>query len=151
MQPYVPFDGSWPVVLMFGIMGTFTFGLTNTGHEMCHEMLSWANEALGHGGTVRPVRPEVLVITGNREDQNRVALAVNPRGYRVVVAETAARGRESLNSDASRIAVIVVDMKIPGADHLAAMAHSLAPMAKVIRLRPSHTAVDVTKPLVDGV
>jgi hypothetical protein len=150
MQPLLPFAGSWPVVLTFGLMGTFTLGLTNSGHQMCHELLSWADATVHHVEPARPVRPEVLVITRNRKDESRVALAANPRGYRVVVAGTAAQGMERLRSDANQLAVVVLDVTISGADRIATVVHTLAPKAKLIKLRPHHDAVDVSKPLIDN-
>ena len=80
------------MLLAFGLVGTFTLGVTNSGNQMCRELLSWADATLQHVEPAPPVRPEVLVITRNRRDESRVALAANPRGYRVVVAETAAYG-----------------------------------------------------------
>jgi len=151
MQPYKPFDTSWPVVLAFGLMGTFTLGLTNTGHELRGEMLSWARSVHGPLEPALPVRPQVLVITSNRDDQTRVALTVSPRGYRVVVAETAASGSEILRSAASRIGVIVLDTRIRGAESIAAMAHSLVPVAKLIELRPNHATAEVSKALLDAI
>ena len=151
MQPYSLFDASWPVVLAFGLVGTLTLGLTNTGHDVCGEMLSWAASVHGRVEPALPVRPQVLVITSNRDDQTRVALTVIPRGYRVVVAETAASGSEILRSQASRICVVVLDTKMRGAESIAAMAQSLVPVAKLIKLRPNHAAADVSKPLSDAI
>ncbi len=139
------------MVLTFGLLSTFTLGLTNTGHELCSEILSLATAVRGPVQPAPLERPQVLAIMRDREDQCRVVLTVAPRGYRVVVAETAARARETLRSDASRIGVVVIDAKIPGAESLAALARSLVPVAKVIRLPPNHTPTDVSKLLVDAI
>ena len=138
------------MVLAFGLMGTFTLGLTNSGHAMYREMLTWADAQLRHVEPARPVRPEVLVITRNREDQRRVALAANPRGYRVVVAETATSGAERLSSDAKQLAMVVLDESMPGARRITALTRTLAPAAKLINLPHHHGAVDVSKPVVDA-
>ena len=151
MRLYIPFDASWPVVLVFGLMGTLSVGLTNTGHQLCTEMLSWATSAHGPVEPGPPTRPQVLVITRNREDQTLVAETVNPRGYRVIVADTAARVREILQSDASRICVVVLDTNMLGAESISAMARSLAPLAKLIKLSGNHGATDVSKPLLDAI
>ena len=151
MQPPLPYAGSWPVLLAFGLMGTFTLSLTNSGHQMCRELLSWADATLRHVEPPSPVRPEVLVITSGRKDESGVALAANPRGYRVVVAETAANGTERVRCDANQLAVVVLDVTIPGADNIAALAQTLAPAAKLIRLPPHHKAADVSKPVIDAI
>ncbi|HTX35812.1 MAG TPA: hypothetical protein VME43_12360 [Bryobacteraceae bacterium] len=139
------------MVLMFGLMGTLTLGLTNTGHELYDEVVSWATSSLRYTEPAAPARPQVLVITKNRDDQTLVALIVNPRGYQVVVAENAARGSEILRSEAGLIAAVVLDTNMLGADNIAAMARSLVPMVRLIRLDPDHTPLDVSKPLVDAI
>jgi len=139
------------VVLTLGLMGTFALGLTNTGHAVCEEMLGWTTAAHHPAAPVLPARPQVLVVTTNPEDQTRAALAVNPRGYRVVVAETQERASGILRADADRIGVVVIDSEIPGAETIAAMARALAPVAKVIRLPPDHAAVSLSKPLLDAI
>lgn len=136
---------------MFGLMGTLTLGLTNTGHELYDEVVSWATSPFGYAEPAVPARPQVLVITKNRDDQMLVALIVNPRGYEVVVAETAARGSEILRAEGGLIAAVVLDMNMMGAENIAAIAQSLAPVARVIRLPPGHAPVDISKPLVDAI
>lgn len=128
-------------------MGTLTVGLTNTGHALEGEILSWV--VSGHGPVDSlPARPQALVITGNRDVQNWVALTVNPRGYRIVFAETAGHAGDILRSEASRIGVVVLDTQTLGAERVVAMAQSLAPEAKLVRVGPHPAATEISQLLV---
>jgi CheY-like chemotaxis protein len=151
MQHDSQFDASWPVALAFGLMGILTLSLTNTGHTLRGEVFSWANSARTPVVAPIPARPQVLVVTNNRDDQTQVAFAVNPRGYHVVVAETADSGSQILHSDATRIGVVVLDTQLPGAETIAALARSLVPDAKLINLAPNHAITDLSKLLSDAI
>ncbi len=131
-------------------MAILTLALTNTGHTLRGEVLSWAAPQKPVAAVVPP-RPEVLVVTTDRNDQNRVAFAVNPRGYHVVVAETEASASIILRSDANRIGVVVLDTHMPGAETITALAHSLVPGASLINLLPNHATTDVSKLLLDAI
>jgi hypothetical protein len=151
MFRYTPSDPGWPVVLAIGLMGTFTVGLTSAGHSISTEILSWATSTHALTGPALPARPEVLVMTTNLEDQTRIDLAVNPRGYQVVVAKTAADATRILRADANWIGVVVVDANLPGTASIITLARTLAPKAKLIQLLPRHAASEVSKMLVDAI
>jgi CheY-like chemotaxis protein len=138
-------------MLMFGLMGTLTLGLTNTGHELYAEIISWADPTVGHAEAAPPARSQVLLMSRNRADQFLVDRTVAPRGYEVVMAYTAASANEILRTGASQVAAVVLDTEIPGAESVVATAHAMAPVARVIRLPPIHAAIDVSKPLIDGI
>jgi len=132
-------------------MGILTLSLTNTGHTLRGEVFAWAAPDPAPVVAPVPARPQVLVITKNRDDQTRVAFAANPRGYHVVVAESAASGTAILRSEAKEIGVVVLDSQLPGAEGVEALARSLIPGAKLISLLPNHAATDVSKLLMDAI
>ena len=148
MPRYALSEASWPVVLAFGLMGTLTVSLTNTGHALSGELLAWA--VAGHApADCLPKRPLALVVTKNDDIQGWVSLTVGPRGYRVVPAQTAGSAREILRSDAFRIGVIVLDPEVQEAEAILALMPSPVPAARLIRLRPHPDATEVSKLLVD--
>ena len=136
-------DMGWPVVLVFGLMAVFTLALTHTGQQLQAEMSSSLRSVL-HGPTpAPPARPQVLVVTQDHDAEADIVATVNPRGYQVVVVETATIAIALLRSNASRIGVVVVDTKLAGADSVTALAQSILPGEKVIRLRPNHGVTDL--------
>jgi CheY-like chemotaxis protein len=141
------FDSSWPVALVFGLIGTFTLALTPAGQQLSDEFLSlprWMRNA----GPITPSRPQVLVVTNDRQDQLIAAVAVNPRGYHILVAETASAAQEALQTYTGGIDVVLVDMRLKSAAHVLGLVRSLAPTAKLIPLRPNHSTTDISALLV---
>lgn len=137
-------------MLVIGLLGTFSLSLTNWSQATYRALLSWADAKPHDVGSAPLLRPIVLVITANREDQRRVALASVPRGYEVAFAETAEDGAKRLRSDAGHLAVVVIDSTVPGADRASAVARAVAPLARLVQLAPHHAAIEVSKPLVDA-
>ncbi len=147
-RPHRP-DSFW---LVFGLLGAFVLGTTSTGRQLCAEILALLPSLPETAAVAKvPTRPQVLVVTGKGGDEFTVAATVNPHGYRVRVARTAASGRSILQSDASRIAVVVVDMGLAGAQRVIGLTRSLAPRAKLIELDPTHRASDVSVPLLRAI
>ena len=145
------FDSSWPVVLIFGILAAFVLGVTPSGQQLFAALLESAPFSEHAGIPICLPRPEVLVVTRNGHDRFVVAATVNPRGYRVRVAETAATSQAVLRSEASRIGVIVVDSELPYAHRVVALARALAPLAKVVELHPHHSAEEISSLLLQAI
>jgi hypothetical protein len=138
--------------LVSGLIGAFVLGTTSTGRQVWAEILASLPPMPGTAAAIIvPARPQVLVVTGKGGDEFTVAATVNPHGYRVRVARTAAGGRSILQSDASRIGVVVVDMGLAGAQRVIGLTRSLAPQAKLIELDPNHRASDVSVPLLRAI
>ena len=130
--------------MVFGLMAAFILGLTHTGELLKAEISSSVRSVL-HGPVPpgSPARPQVLVVTQNPDDEARIVATVNPRGYQVVVVETAAIAKAILRSNASRIGVVVVDTELGGAESVATLARSIVSDNKVIKLRRNHGATDI--------
>ena len=144
MQRDSHFDSGWPVALVFGLMAVFILGLTHTGQQLQAEMSSSFRSVL-HGSVTPapPARSQVLVVTQNLADEAHIVTTVNPRGYQVVVAETAVIAQAILRSHASRIGVVVIDCELAGAESVTTLAQSILPREKVIQLRRNHEATDL--------
>ena len=149
MRREAHFDSSWPVALVFGLFGAFTLALTPTGHQLYGDILSLPR-AMSHAGPIIPARPQVLVVTSDRQVQSTAAVAVNPRGYHTLVAETASAAQEALQTNTGEIGVVLVDMRLKNATRVLGLVHSLAPTAKLIPLRPNHRTTDISA-LLTGV
>jgi hypothetical protein len=147
-RPHRP-DSFW---LVFGLLGAFVLGTTSTGRQLCAEIFALLpSMPETAAAAIVPARSQVLVVTGTGTDEFTVAATVNPRGYRVRVARTVDSGRRILQSDASRIGVVVVDMGLASAQRVIGLTHSLAPQAKLIELDPNHQASDVSVPLLRAI
>ncbi len=137
-------DMAWPVVMVFGLMAVFIFGLTHTGDQLRAEMSSSLRSIVDRPvNASAPTRPQVLVLTQNHDDETRIVATVNPRGYQVVVAETASVARAILQSNSNTIEVVVVDTDVAGGGTLATLAQGIVSGAKVIKLRRHHGATDL--------
>lgn len=144
MQKDSSSDMSWPVVMVFGLMAVFILGLTHTGELLRAEMSSsFRSVFYGPVNPAPPARPQVLVVTQNHDDEARILATVNPRGYQVVVAETASIAIAILRSNSSRIGVVVVDSELAGAETLATLAHGIVSDDKVIKLHRNHRATEI--------
>ncbi|MDR3700264.1 MAG: hypothetical protein P4L56_11545 [Candidatus Sulfopaludibacter sp.] len=130
------FDAGWPGVVIFGIMAAFVFGLTQTGQQLRCELGEYfVPPKQVH--VIGPARTQVLVVTGNRSDQARIAMTMNPRGYRLLIAETKATAQQLARSAQKDICLIVVDSDLPQSKTIAASLLSIVPGAKIITL-PHH-------------
>ena len=145
------FDSSWPVALVFGLTVAFVLGLTPTGRQIIPELSRSILSKPGQLEALRLRRPDVLVATANSDDQKTVAATVLPRGYRVIFADTLARASQVLQSDANRIGLIVIDAQSRNAGHLAKLAQSIIPDARVIRLPPRHGPTEVATLLLAAI
>ena len=136
---------------MLGLMGAFTLAITPTGHQLTDEIIELTKPAYRPVATAIPQRPQLLVVTGNRDDPYTAAVVVNPHGYRVVVAETAEAAQGILQADADRIGVVLVDKQVAQADRVLGLARTLAPSAKLIQLPRNHQGTDVCALLRDAI
>jgi hypothetical protein len=142
MQKHSNFDASWPVAIIIGVLLVFTFALT--GSDQVKANISSSLRSLHSPVTVAPAeRSQVLVVTKNKNDENRIVLTVNPRGYQIIAADTVELAKAILRANANRIGVVVVDADLKGAGSLLSQAHSILPNEKVINLSRSHTSTDV--------
>ena len=143
------FDSSWAVALVFGLTVAFVLGLTPTLRQIIPEL---SKSILAKPGQLEALRrPDVLVATANSDDQKTVAATVLPRGYRVIFADTLARASQVLQSDANRIGLIVIDARSRNAGHVAKLAQSIIPDARVIRLPPRHGPTEVATLLLAAI
>jgi two-component system nitrogen regulation response regulator NtrX len=63
-----------------------------------------------------PNAPKILLIDDDRSFLDTVAELLRRSGYNVMTAEGGARGLEVLSSDAADIALVLLDMRMPGMD-----------------------------------
>jgi len=144
------FDSSWPVALVFGLIVAFVVSLTPTGRQMLSELLKPTMSGSVTQSS-HPTRPDVLVATTNSDDQKTVAATVLPRGYNVLFADTTVIARKLLQSDATRIGLIVVNAESHDATGIASLARSLVPDARLIRLPPRHGSTEVATLLLAAI
>jgi hypothetical protein len=143
------FDSSWPVVLVTVLLWSFILAITPTGQKLMAEVLA-VSLPVHQTVLAPPTRPQVLVVTSNRGDPYTAAMVLNPRGYRVVVAKTAASAQAALESGGGQIGVVVVDTQMADAELVVGLARSLTPSAKLIKLGRSHVSSDVSALLRDA-
>lgn len=142
---------NWPVTVLVGFVLAFALGLTNTGHQLCGEVLSAVAPSHRPMDPGPPARPLVLVVTTSPDTQARVAATVNPRGYRVLVAETAGSAENGLRSDGERVGVIVIDTTVADAGEVACLARSLLPSVHLVRLKPNDGVTDLALLLLNAI
>ncbi len=135
---------TWPVVMVFGFMAVFIFGLTQTGAQLRAEMSSTFASVVSRPATpTAPARAQVLVVTRNHDDEIRIRATVNPRGYQVLVAKTVPVAKAFLESNSRGIGVVVIDSELAGAETLTTLANGIVPHDKVIKLRRDQRATDL--------
>ena len=144
-------SSNWPVAVLVGFVLAFGLGLTNTGQQLCGDILSSFAPSRRPVDPGPPARPLVLVVTASQDDQARVAAAVNPRGYRVLLSQTAASAQNFLRSDAEGIGVVVIDTTVARADEVARLARSLVPPVHVVNLKPNHGATELAMLLLNAI
>jgi hypothetical protein len=148
MKALSHFEFSWPVAGFFGLMVAFTVAVTPAGGGFVSTVFRTRH------GPVRPIapaKPAVLVVTSRQQDQFIAQVTVNPRGYRLLSAETASAAEALLQRDSSEVSVILVDTQLAEVGHVIRLAHALAPSAKLITLRPEHTATDISAQLMQAI
>jgi hypothetical protein len=150
MQGDSDFDPSWPVAFVFGLLLAFTAAFTPTGRQLISDTL----KGLSPEKPPAPLtveRPDVLVTTGNPDDTVRIAATVVPRGYSVLVARTTLLAEQLLQGDANRIGLIVVDEGSSDIERIVSLAHSLVPLAKLVKLPRKHGSTELAVLVLDAI
>jgi hypothetical protein len=96
-------------------------------------------------------KPTVLLVSAEASDRYIVGNTVEPRGYALQVVGSADAGKRVLDQDREQIAVVVVDVGVPGARKLIQASRSACPRARLVELRGPRETTQVSALLVNTV
>jgi CheY-like chemotaxis protein len=96
-------------------------------------------------------KPTVLLVSAEASDRYIVGNTVEPRGYALQVVASADAGKRVLDQDREQIAVVVVDVGVPGARKLIQVSRSACPRARLVELRGPRETTQVSALLVNTV
>jgi hypothetical protein len=99
-------------------------------------------------GTVQP-GPTVLLVSMDESDRFNVRATVEPRGYTLLLADSAKSGMELLTRDRDRMAIVLIDVALPQSQRLAKACRAQCPRAHLIQLHRPRRIGQVSAMLIN--
>jgi CheY-like chemotaxis protein len=112
--------------------------------------LDWLSNVFTKPPETSAVRPLVLVVSPDTQDQLGVSGAAEPRGYATVVASNADDGVRTVNAGPGEIRVVVIDSRLPGASKVSRAVKKSLPTARVIMLKSRRQPEELAQILLEA-